>query len=279
MNTLETTVRKLKQGLGLSSESAIVRGVRPAYDALLQAAFGKKGLARAMHGEPPLYLQPECRAYDETAEPEVFQTLKRLAQATRGDILDVGANVGVYSMLLARWAGPAHRVYAFEPAPRTVQLLRDHIALNGLTAQVMPVAQAVSDECGEATFYAHELSGESSLNAGYAGRVKEAEAVRVPVTTVDKFCQEHSIAPKLIKIDVEGYDLHALRGALGTLTQHQPALVVEMHPMHWAEVGVTAQEIAQFIQALPYTVTPLENQAAPLAEFGHILLEPVRRQA
>jgi FkbM family methyltransferase len=275
MNALETTVRKLKNGLGLSSQSALVRGVRPAYDALLRTAFGKRGLARAMHGEEPLYLRPECRAYDEAAEPEVFATLKRLAQSG-GVILDVGASVGVYSMLLARWAGASGRVYAFEPSPRTFALLREHLALNSLQRRVEAVRQAVSDQCGEAVFYAHEISGESSLNVGFAQRVSGAEAVRVPVTTIDNFCGDNNIAPRLIKIDVEGYDLHALRGARETLLRHRPQLVVELHPMHFAEVGVSVGELEEFLHSIPYRVTSLEGYSEPLTKIGHIWLEPAQ---
>lgn len=274
MNTLETAVRKVKRGLGLSSDSPLVRGVRPAYDALLRAVYQDKGLARSFHGEPPLFLRPECRAYSEEGDEASSEALKRLAQKG-GVVLDVGANVGVYSMLCARWAGPEGRVFAFEPAPATLVLLRDHLQMNGLTERVEVVPQAASDEVGEAVFYTHDFSGENSLSAGFAERVPEAATVRVPMTTLDAFCQAHEIAPTLIKIDVEGYELQVLRGARETIRRYQPALLVEMHTHLWPEINVSREEFAAFFDDLPYTLTPLEGQD-PLHEFGHILLERKR---
>lgn len=272
MNALETAIRKVKRGLGLSSDSPLVRGVRPAYDAMLRTVYKNKGLARSFYGEPPLFLRPECRAFSEEGDEASSDALKRLTQSG-ATVLDIGANVGVYSMLCARWAGPGGRVFAFEPAPAALTLLREHLALNGLAERVEVVAQAVSDKAGEAVFYVHDFSGENSLNAGFAERVGAAAGtVRVPVTTVDEFCQTRNIAPTLIKIDVEGYELQVLRGARETLKRHQPALLVEMHAHLWAEINVRREEFAALFDALPYTLTPLEGQD-PLREFGHILLE------
>lgn len=271
MNALEIAVRKVKHGLGLSSESRLVRGVRPAYDAVLRTVYKDKGLARSFHGEPPLFLRPECRACSEEGEEVVGTALKRLAQ-TGGVVLDIGANIGVYSMLCARWTGSSGRVWAFEPAPATLALLRDHIGMNGLAERIEVVAQAVSEEVGEAVFYTHDFSGENSLNPGFAGRVAEAATVRVPVTTVDEFCQTRKIAPTLIKIDVEGYELQVLRGARETIRRYQPALLIEMHTHLWSELNIHQEEVTAFVAELPYTLTPLEGQD-PFREFGHILLE------
>ena len=189
--------------------------------------------------------------------------------------MDVGANVGVYSMLLGRWTGAGGRVWAFEPAPVTRRLLREHLRMNRGVANVAAVAQAVSDECGEADFYAHEFSGESSLNAAYAEKVQAADKSTVPVTTIDEFCRVHNIAPTLIKVDIEGYELHALRGAREVIARHRPAWIIETHPPQWTQIGVSSDEIAEFIASLPYALTPLEAQRDWRREFGHILLEPL----
>jgi len=274
MNALEIAILKMKLSLGLTSQSPIIRKVRPAYDALLRTVYGDRGVARSFHGEAPLFLRLECRAISEEGDKGdglSCAILKRLARPG-GVVLDVGANIGVYSMLFARWGGSAGRVFAFEPAPSTLELLRAHLRLNQLEAQVEVVAQAVSDKVGEAVFYTHSFSGENSLNPVFSARGDIASSVRVPVTTLDQFCQARNLAPTLIKIDVEGFELQVLQGARETILRHRPALVVEMHTHIWPDIKVRPEAMAALLGELPYTVTPIEGQD-PLREYGHVLLE------
>jgi FkbM family methyltransferase len=273
MNAVESVIKRVKSGARLSGESVLVKAFRPAYDAVLQTLYGRKGIKREIHGEEAIFLKPRHRACSEDAEPKVFAALKE--RAKQGSIvLDIGANVGVYSLLMARWVGPVGRIYAFEPAPQTLRDLRAHVAMNKMNEQIEVVDRAVSDQKGEAIFYAHNTSGENSLNPGFAKRLSEAQAVKVPVTTVDQFCEANNLAPKLLKIDVEGFELHVLRGARETLLRYRPSLVIEMHPMFWKEIGVTVEEVHETFSKPNYRITPLEGQS-PLSEFGHIALDPL----
>jgi hypothetical protein len=95
----------------------------------------------------------------------------------------------------------------------------------------------------------------------------------VPVTTVDAFCATRGLAPSLINIDIEGFELHALRGARETLGKHRPALVVEMHPHNWPEIGADRPQAAALLTALGCRAIPLDGQTDPLAEYGHVALE------
>jgi FkbM family methyltransferase len=273
MNAVESIIKRVKSGAGLSGESVLVKAFRPAYDAALQALYGRKGIKREIHGEEAIFLKPQHRACSEDAEPKVFAALKE--RTKQGSVvLDIGANVGVYSLLMARWVGPSGKVYAFEPAPQTLQDLRAHVAMNKMSERIEVVGQALSDQKGEAVFYAHSVSGENSLNPGFAKRLSEAQALKVPVTTVDDFCESNNIAPTLLKIDVEGFEFHVLRGAQKTLFRHRPSLVIEMHPMFWKEIGVTVEALHETFSKLNYRIMPLEEQS-PLSEFGHIALDPL----
>ncbi len=272
MNTLESAVRRAKHGLGLSSGSLLVRAVRPAYDSLLNVVYGRAGIERQIHGEPPFRLRPQYRAVGEDFEPTVFAALKSGAHPG-GVVLDIGANVGMYSMLIARWVGESGRVYAFEPAPEPLHALRDHVTLNNLSDRIEVIGEAVSDASGEATFYAHTANGENSLNPEYARRVTAAEAVRVPVTTIDDFCLQREIKPTMLKMDIEGFEFHALRGARETLSQHRPTVIIEMHPHIWPEIDFTREQADAILKELGCEAVPLETQADPLAEVGHVILK------
>ena len=81
-----------------------------------------------------------------TYEPASLLAMKRLLPPG-GVFLDLGANVGIYSMLASRWVGPAGRVFSFEPSEREFMCLRRHIDLNGLS-NVMPLRGAVAGQDG-----------------------------------------------------------------------------------------------------------------------------------
>jgi FkbM family methyltransferase len=148
------------------------------------------------------------------------------------------------------------------------------LALNEVASQTTVSPLAVSDNEGNAFLYAVSNSPENTLSSTH-GRLPQAEGTPVTVTTIDAFCTANSIAPTWIKIDIEGFEIHALRGASQTLARHRPTVVVEMHPMNWPETGVTRSQAEDVLAALRYRLTPLEGQADPLTEYGHVALEPI----
>lgn len=168
--------------------------------------------------------------------------------------LEVGANVGPYSILLGRWAAPGGRVYAFEPSPESFAGLSRHLALNGVQDVVVPVAAAVSAACGRATLSGSGVSGANRLRAGGTG--PEVETV-----TVDAFCAREGIVPTFIKVDAEGAELDVLRGARETIRRAGPglALFVEMHPTVWSELGITAADVRAELEAQGLRAEPLRE--------------------
>jgi FkbM family methyltransferase len=274
MNALETAVRQVKRGLGLSSNSPLVARMRPAYDSLLNLCYGKHGLMRVLNGQERVRVRAAHRYATEDYEPAVFHYLRRYVQPG-AVVLDIGAHVGLFTVLLARWAGPTGRVYAFEPTPVTRGALLDHLKLNEVADSATVCPFAVSDEEGNSVLYSVSNSPENTLSSEH-GRLPRAEGTPVTVTTIDAFCAARSLTPTLIKIDIEGFEIHALRGAKQTLARHRPTLVVEMHPMNWPEIGVTRAQLEQVLATLPYRMTPLDGQDDPLVEYGHVVLEPIR---
>src|SRR5262249_35898753 len=168
MNTLETIIKRAKRGLGLSSRSRVTRLLRPGYDVLLNLLYRSRGLERRILGEPILLL-PSYRSISEYAEARVFAAIK--PRIRTGDVvLDVGANIGVFSLVMARWVGETGRVFAFEPAPESLLGLRRHIELNEVSGRIEAIGCAVSDTVGEAMFYAHTFNGENTLSNSFARR-------------------------------------------------------------------------------------------------------------
>jgi FkbM family methyltransferase len=143
--------------------------------------------------------------------------------------IDVGANLGEWTLPLARAVGAAGRVLAIEPAPRSAAALDLTLAANALH-QAEIIRCAVGDHDGSAEFAvpivtsAGADTGTARIGPARAGH----EALRVPVRSLDSLAAERRIDRlDLIKIDVEGYERQVLDGAAQLLDRCRPVLVVE----------------------------------------------------
>lgn len=136
-------------------------------------------------------------------------------------IYDVGANVGFYTLLAACLTGAHGRVVAFEPLPRNLRFLEQHLALNKVE-NVEVIAAAVSDREGEGTF--------AELPDSSMGRLAAAGKVRVKTIRLDDFLERGQFPlPDLIKIDVEGAEAEVLQGGAKLLSAHRPIILLATH--------------------------------------------------
>ncbi|HYC64221.1 MAG TPA: FkbM family methyltransferase [Reyranellaceae bacterium] len=138
-----------------------------------------------------------------------------------GVMFDIGANLGTVSIPIARHR-PKARLFAFEAQPGIHHLLGRNVALNGL-GNVQTFHCAVGESDGEIAFPAPPLT--SVGNFGGVGRdAKVKQMGAVPMRRLDSLDLP---PPNLIKIDVEGFDLEVVQGALGLLRRHKPVLFYE----------------------------------------------------
>ena len=136
-------------------------------------------------------------------------------------VVDVGANIGYYTLLFESVIGPSGRIIAFEPEPDNLVELRANVNRNGLNnVTIHPYAVG---SCGGTVSFARGINGGVRENEeSVAG-----DAVQVPMVTLD----DALTGPvDLIKVDVEGYEEEVLLGAVKTLQACRPALFVEIHP-------------------------------------------------
>jgi FkbM family methyltransferase len=150
------------------------------------------------------------------AEPEQLAAAWSLIPAG-GICFDVGANVGLYTLLMAR---RARRVVAFEPLPRNLRYLWSHVQINRLeNVSILP--SAVSDRPCLTGFDAGDDPGRGSLD--------DAAGQMVTTVTLDDVARRLGTAPDLVKIDVEGAELAVLRGAMEILRTKRPTLLLSTH--------------------------------------------------
>ena len=155
-------------------------------------------------------------------------------------MIDVGANIGVYTLAACRAVGPHGHVHAFEPMPRTAQMLIQSVAANryGPRCTVLPIAVGASDQpVGFAV--SHVNPGSSHVTAG-------ASDIQVPCRTLDSIDIRHRVT--FLKVDIEGYEPRFLDGARRTLATHRPTILTEFHPRALREVGGSSGRL--YIEAL-----------------------------
>jgi FkbM family methyltransferase len=161
-------------------------------------------------------------------------------------VLEIGANIGYYTLLLSHLVGPTGMVIAVEPHPENVRLLRLNLKLNRVTnAVVVPVA--ISDEVGVAQMFISKGSNWHSLMP----TPKSCEqSITVPTTTVDELVRQLEQPIDLIRMDIEGWEVKALHGAERTLKRDKPTLVMEVHPSYLQPEEV--EGLLQWLQSLGY---------------------------
>lgn len=179
----------------------------------------------------------ELRALDgagigKTIEWGERHTLELIIDALRsgGIVYDVGANFGLYTVLLAKAVGEQGQVIAFEPDSRSYERLQENLRLNRL-ANVRCFCKALSDQNGQAKLYLHETRTWFSSLLARPG-TREISHQLVEVVEGDRIRGEQSLpVPQVVKIDVEGSEYAVIRGLRRTLAHSACRLVsCEIHP-------------------------------------------------
>lgn len=164
-------------------------------------------------------------------------------------IIDVGANIGWYTINIARMRPKAH-VHALEPIPKTFSYLKKNIALNNIV-NVSLYNFGFSDRSGFFTFYCYpEGLGNASLT-NLSGR-EHTEKVECKVMRLDDFVRERGLTVDFIKCDVEGAELFVFRGAVKTIAKHKPAVFSEMLRKWSAKFGYHPNDIISLFRDMGY---------------------------
>lgn len=184
---------------------------------------------------------------------------EQLQQHETAVLLDVGASTGCYALLAAHH--PGLKVFAFEPVPKSAEVLRENVRLNDLEGRVRVYERGISNYDGYGIIHVVYPEGGSGVSIldGTPRPEKECVDKPVQVMTIDTFCEGLSIIPTLIKIDVEGGERMVLEGAARTIQQYHPQIIAEYEPMNTAQYGYNPHEITDLLEAWGYSYTNPEG--------------------
>ncbi|MDQ7027237.1 MAG: FkbM family methyltransferase [Anaerolineae bacterium] len=225
---------------GMSRLGNLLTTCLPAYESVVTMNHGfKMRLQSAQGAEMGLLL---AGMY----QPALTHILAQYSVQS-GYYLDIGANLGFFSLLFASWAGDSGKVASFEVNPQMVARVQDGKALNDFDIDI--VEKAVHNKAAETiSFYVSSSAGKSSI---YGEQVSDiTQQITVETITIDAYIQQMGWSRvDMIKMDIEGNDCQGLLGGSQTIRQYQPFIVFE----YWRDTSqATTQQAKHLLSDVGY---------------------------
>lgn len=208
----------------------------------------RRGLLRTEAGREVFHSAYEI--YKALLEAPGAHHLQRLVLAGT-TVIDVGANIGFFTVRFADWTGARGRVLAIEPDTENLTALRRRMQKRKIEDRVQVIAAVATQSIGVAYL---------KINPDHPGDHSIGESgIKVAAVTIDQLMSEEKRPPlSLIKIDVQGAEMRVLAGAKATLAKFHPALVIEIGDEQLRSFGSSAAELIDSLAAQgyqPYALT------------------------
>jgi len=161
-------------------------------------------------------------------------------------VYDIGANIGVITLNIAKRIQQRGKVFSFEPGPHNFKCAKANIDLNDFS-NITLLNLGLGDEKTNAFLYNVNPNNRGMQRLLQSHPGNEFEKIQVQIDTLDNTAQTFSMpAPALIKIDVEGFELKVLKGATHIIDEYKPLLFIEVDDNNLREQGNTASELVEF---------------------------------
>lgn len=271
MEQLLLGARRLRRRVG---GALVWRALRPAYWSVASRVTRRTGVSMRLADGENYRLDARLFAWQpHTYEPEVVGAILDALPAG-GMFMDVGAHVGLFTLIACRRLGGSGRVLAIEPSPQNADLLRRHVTLNACESQVTVVEALVGDQVSGSVRFVCQ-PGECTANS-LAYEIPGGRSTVVPMTTVDAIVAgPGGRLPDVIKIDVEGYEHHVLCGARKTLESGRPTVVCALHPDPLQRLGTSAARLIGDMREWGYAAFDLAGRPVERAGFVEVVFRKV----
>lgn len=211
-------------------------------------------------------LNPEFR------EKALIEIMKKEVKA--GDtVLDLGANIGFYTLLLADLVGSNGRVFAFEPSPETFFILKKNVEVNNYKNIVIE-QKCVADKSGTEEFFIYNDMGShfSSLNGDIHKASKKITSVEVQTVSLDDYFRNYSDHIDFIKIDIEGAEDKALSGMKTLISKNKNLkIITEYAPIALKKVsGIEPEQYLINLKKLGFNLSEINDGITESIDFKEI---------
>lgn len=176
-------------------------------------------------------------------------------------VLDIGAQFGYFSLLVAKVVGQTGKVFAFEPDPINFRILNQNIQINGYENIVYPVQKAVGDTHKLVTLSLYKDSDSHGIFRHTGAAVKGE--ISVECVTIDEFLNGQAV--DVIKMDIEGYEPYALEGMKQTISR-SPSLILfaEFAPYFLRLSGTDPRDYLARLERLGFDIKVIDERSRSL---------------
>ena len=178
-------------------------------------------------------------------------------------VVDVGANIGLHTLNMARIVGNTGQVFAFEPDPSNFKILEKNVKVNNYQNIILE-QKAVGDKHGRTTLYQSDHPGMHRIFP----QTKQAKGqVQVELTSLDKYFIDSNLVDKInfIKIDVEGLEFSVLKGMKNILKNNKKIKILfEFMPKNTMEAGFTPIELLNYLTSYDFKLFCIDESTKKL---------------
>ncbi len=210
-------------------------------------------------------------------EPELAKLFASLIEPNR-DVIDVGANIGLFTVLAGKVLTTG-RVLSAEPTAGAFSRLTANVARNGVADRVVLYNGLVAQSDSTAMLNVVEGREEYSSMAGIvhpSAAGEFAEPISFKTRTIDSLVAEHKLSPALIKVDVEGAEGMVFEGAENTLREHRPVVLSEFSRPLLRMNGSSPEDIVSLLQRCGYEVrNPFRSGRPGAIDYDEIIATPL----
>jgi FkbM family methyltransferase len=219
-----------------------------------------KGVARSLlrHGDYESY------------ETDIFESLLRPGQT----VVDAGANIGYYTLIAARGVGAEGKVFAFEPEPANMALLKRNVERNGYS-NVVAIRAALSRSSGKARLFTDR--GNLAAASLSEGNLPEARDELHDVETV-RLDDLDAARIDLLKMDTQGSEAWIIEGGEVVLRRSRPVIITEFWPFGLENVGSDAEALLGELLGFGYRARIIDEGERRLRDFDRSTLVAACRQ-
>ena len=172
--------------------------------------------------------------------------------------VDIGANIGYFTLVASKLVGPSGKVLALEPSHVNLSRLGRHVWDNE-AANVLIASVAAGKDYALASLNFPTFNNAGAATLRPCSTIKSSTVLQVPL---DDLIEAHSLKPHLIKLDIEGFELEALRGLGRTLARFGPVVVCELTDSFLREIGQDARQLLAHMEGFGYNCTVLAANGA-----------------